>query len=361
MSRWRILGKSMNEPLKFNEAIARGESEGRKPHVLLGNGFSMGAHEEFEYGSLYEQARCAQLPPLAVELFEEYGTTNFEGVLRRLDNGIWLAKHYGLDGTDGLREMQDDYEAVKNALVEAIAEIHPAASTEFDEWKMDSARYFLEKFGTIFTTNYDLLVYWSLLSGDSEIAFEDGFGRRVSLGEDYLAFHGRKADEDKGALYFLHGALHLTTFGGEVRKLAWARTNARIINQVQMGLESKQYPLVVSEGKADEKAARIQGNGYLYRAFLELSEIEDELFIYGHSLSDEDAHIQEAIVDNIDLKTIYVGIHGDTNSYANRKLKERTNDLKNRRSEALRQRHTSEWPLAVRFYDSESAHVWNAV
>ena len=99
----------MNEPLKFNEAIVEVDSQGRKPHVLLGNGFSIGAHEEFEYGSLYEQARCAQLPLRAVELFEEYGTTNFEGVLRRLDNGIWLAQHYGLMNTSGFQEMQDDY------------------------------------------------------------------------------------------------------------------------------------------------------------------------------------------------------------------------------------------------------------
>ena len=96
----------MNEPLKFNEAIAQIENEGRKPHVLLGNGFSIGAHGEFEYGSLYEQARGVQLPLRAVQLFEEHGTTNFEGVLRRLDDGIWLAQHYGLDNTAGFQKMQ---------------------------------------------------------------------------------------------------------------------------------------------------------------------------------------------------------------------------------------------------------------
>ena len=193
------------------------------------------------------------------------------------------------------------------------------------------------------------------------MAFEDGFGRRVSLGEDYLAFHGRKTDEDRGSLYFLHGALHLTTFGGEVRKLAWAKTNARIIQQVQIGLDSKQYPLVVSEGKSEEKAARIESSGYLYRAFLELSGVGGELFVYGHALGDEDAHIREAISNNIDLKTIYVGIHGDKNAYANRKLKERANDLKSLRRKALRRWNTNEWPLAVHFYDSESADVWDSV
>ncbi|MDE2920418.1 MAG: DUF4917 family protein [Chloroflexota bacterium] len=346
--------------MHFDEAIGRATRRKRKPHVLLGNGFSIGAHPKFEYGSLYEQAREAHLPGRVDELFEEYGTTNFEAVLQRLDIGLWLARHYGMDGLDEYAEMQNDYEETKQALVDSIASIHPAAATEFSDAKLQSARLFLDNFQTIFTTNYDLLLYWSLMSGEDSWAFEDGFGRQVSHGESFLAFHGEKVDESRGSMYYLHGALHLATVGGEVRKLAWSGSHVRIIDQVQIGLDAKQYPLVVSEGSADHKAERIQGSGYLYRAFLELQRVNGALFVYGHSLGEEDEHIRKAIVENTDLKVIYVGIFGNQSTYSNRKLKERAIDLILERDRVLNSRNVNQRPLRVRFFDSGSAHVWDA-
>ena len=199
------------------------------------------------------------------------------------------------------------------------------------------------------------------MSGDEDMTFEDGFGRQVSGGENYLVFHGDKMDEDKGSLYFLHGALHLATVGGDVRKLAWSGAGVRIIDQVKAGLDNRQYPLVISEGSSEHKTERIQGSGYLYRAFLEFKGIEGALFVYGHSLDDEDEHIRNAIAQNVELEVVYVGIHGDTESYSNRKLKERAFDLVSRRREVLTRRRVRRRRLRVRFFASESAHVWDAV
>ena len=139
--------------MPFDEAIDEAMDHGRSRNVLLGNGFSIGAHQQFAYGNLYEQARNAQLPSKVDELFQEYGTTNFEAVLQRLDTGIWLAEHYGMSLVDEFSEMQDDYESTKEALIDSIASIHPAAITEFRESKLESARLFLDQFDTIFTTN----------------------------------------------------------------------------------------------------------------------------------------------------------------------------------------------------------------
>lgn len=350
----------MSNLMHFDEALNQALSGNLTPHVLLGNGFSIGAHQEFEYGSLYEQARNAKLPSKVDELFKEYGTTNFEAVLQRLDTGIWLAEHYGLSHVDQFDEMQDDYEATKEALIDSIASIHPAAITEFNNKKLKSARLFLDRFKTIFTTNYDLLLYWALMSGDDDMSFEDGFGRQVSGGENYLVFHGEKMDEDRGSIFFLHGALHLTTVGGDVRKLAWSGVNMRIIDQVQAGLDQRQYPLVVSEGTADDKKARIQGSGYLYHVFLEFQRMNGALFVYGHSLDDEDGHIRKAIVENTDLKAMYIGIYGSQRDYSNRKLKERALDLVSERKDVLSRRSRRGRLLKVQFYDSESAHVWDA-
>ena len=351
----------MTDLMLFGEALDQARSRRRTPHVLLGNGFSVGAHPEFAYGSLYEQARKAHLPPRVDELFEEYGTTNFEAVLQRLDIGLWLARHYGMDGLDEYAQMQDDYEQTKQALVDSIASIHPAAATEFSDAKMQSARLFLDNFRNIFTTNYDLLLYWSLMSGEESWAFEDGFRRKVSQGENFLVFHGEKVDEDRGSVYYLHGALHLATVGGEVRKLAWSGSHVRIIDQVQIGLDARQYPLVVSEGSAEHKAERIQGSGYLYRAFLELQRVSGALFVFGHALGEEDEHIRKAIVENTDLRFIFVGIYGSQSDYANRKLKERADELIPERDRVLARKDLPRRPLEVRFYDSESARVWDAM
>ena len=127
--------------MQFDDAMDRALMLDMKPHILLGNGFSVGAHQDFAYGSLYEQARNAKLPSKVDDLFKEYGTTNFEAVLQRLDIGIWLAEHYGLSH---INQMQDDYEATKDSLIDSIASIHPAAITEFSNRKLESGRLFPE-------------------------------------------------------------------------------------------------------------------------------------------------------------------------------------------------------------------------
>ena len=87
----------MTKVISFRKAVSRATKAGGKRHVLLGNGFSIGAHQQFQYGTLYEQAKNASLPDHVIELFERYGTTNFEQVLRQLDEGQWLAEHYRLE------------------------------------------------------------------------------------------------------------------------------------------------------------------------------------------------------------------------------------------------------------------------
>jgi hypothetical protein len=51
------------ELMSFSDAIARSRSNG-KPHVLLGNGFSIACRPDiFVYGKLFEQADFSKLSP----------------------------------------------------------------------------------------------------------------------------------------------------------------------------------------------------------------------------------------------------------------------------------------------------------
>ena len=349
----------MAKVVSFNKAVSRATKAGGKCHVLLGNGFSIGAHEQFQYGTLYEQAKRESLPGHVIELFDRYGTTNFEQVLHQLDEGQWLAEHYRLRATDSKRDMAADYESLKGALVDAIANTHPANQNEIDETSFQSAAEFLTSFDNVFTTNYDLLLYWASLLREP-FPFNDGFGREEDTPEDYVVF--LQATTSNKFIYFLHGALHLTTVDGEVRKFVWNTTGVPLMEQVRGALDERQYPLVVSEGTADDKRIRIESSSYLSWVFRRFENIQGHLFTYGSALSNQDEHLLEAIARNTSLKSLFVGLYGDPDSEANRRLVTAARHLVDRREELLaggrRGGRRGRAELELRFYDAGTANVW---
>ena len=106
-------------------------------HLLLGNGFSIACDSIFNYPNLFTFARENGLTEHVCEAFDYLGTNNFEGVMRLLEDGQWLAEHYGLSPEPGdTRSMADDLESVKRALVEALIQTHlPATNYVADERK----------------------------------------------------------------------------------------------------------------------------------------------------------------------------------------------------------------------------------
>lgn len=349
----------MVDLMSFGQALKDAEAQGGKRHVVLGNGFSMGAHAAFSYGTLYEQAKSAGLPAHVVEMFARYGTTNFEEVLKLLDEGQWLAQHYKLETTDPSRDMAADYTAVHDALVDAIAESHPAIPDDVGDGKLHSCRQFLEPFADVLTTNYDLLLYWSSLRTEP-FGFEDGFGREPDTPDSYCIH--LPASTGIRHLLFLHGALHLTTVAGEVRKFVWNTTGERLIDQVRASLAAKQYPLVVSEGTSQDKLRRIEASSYLSWAFRRFENMHGSLFTYGWGLSDQDEHLLAAIAKNVSLSRLYVGVYGPPDSEANRKLIGHAAGLAGRREEVLASRRTGrrfvKGTLKVVFFDASTAKVW---
>jgi len=349
----------MPELLSFEEALKDAKGQDGKCHVLLGNGFSIGAHKAFAYGTLYRQAKAAGLPPHVIQMFDRYGTTNFEEILKLLDEGQWLAAHYKLQATDASRDMATDYIAVRNALVDAIANSHPEVPDDVGETKLRSCRAFLEPFDDVLTTNYDLLLYWSSLRAET-FDFEDGFGREPDTPDTYCIH--LPASTGNRHLYFLHGALHLTTVGGEVRKFVWNTTGVRLIEQVRSALEAKEYPLVVSEGKSSDKLRRIEASSYLSWAFRRFENMQGSLFTYGWGVSEQDDHLLDAIAKNVSLSRLYVGVYGNPEDEDNQKMIARAEGLAGRRNEVLatgrKGRRMKSGALEVKFFDATTAKVW---
>src|SRR5437870_2360275 len=86
-------------------------------HLLLGNGFSISCDSRYHYGSLYDYACKHGLTEQVRGVFEHLGTNNFEGVLRLLDEGAWLTRHYGLmKSPNSPGDMGADHLSVRIAL-----------------------------------------------------------------------------------------------------------------------------------------------------------------------------------------------------------------------------------------------------
>ena len=333
-------------------------------HILLGNGFSIGAHDKFRYGSIYEQARASTLNARVDALFGRYGTANFESVLRNLNEAAWIAAKYELRPTETNGSIEEDYESLKRAFIQAVGEVHPRQS-ELPEDAITHAGLFLKKFSSVFTLCYDLLLYWVMMntktSGGS-YHFQDGFNRSNSpSGNSSLYYEGplvfQEIDRwDMAFVHFLHGALHLATQGGEVQKLNRMDSDFSIVEQVEDNIDKGYYPLIVSEGIADSKRVRIESSSYLSWVFGKFRHIKGVLFVYGASLSEEDRHIREAIIANTNVKHLYFGIYGNESDEDNRRLIASLEGLEQRRAGIVRKNGDS--PLTVSFYRSATASVW---
>ena len=227
---------------------------------------------------------------------------------------------------------------------------------------LTSAVLFLKKFNRVFTTCYDLLLYWVMLwtPDRRSIPFQDGFRPRPGGDSDSLVFLGHVLP-NKIFVHYLHGALHLTTQLGEVRKLTLrdSEFGDPIVEQIRDALEEKQYPLVVSEGNWVNKLERIESSSYLSWVFRRFENISGHLFTYGTAFSDQDEHLQDAIVRNTNLESLFIGVYGDADSGDNRDLVATARAL-GRRRDTLNTRlpKSKRANLDVEFYDSSTAPVW---
>lgn len=342
--------------LKFDD-VCNSLPSGRS-FLLLGNGFSIAADPIFKYQNLYQAAVSAGLSDEAKQIFDYLGTNNFEGVLQLLDDVAKVTKIYG-SNISLIEKISKDSAVIKEALVSAVAISHLDHSGSITKEKKEHSLKFLKMFHSIFTTNYDLLTYWVVMTSGLEPLFQDGF-RSPEEDEPYVIFSDRIGSA-KG-LYYLHGALHLYLSGGELRKHTWCRTGTKLTEQIRTGLSQGQYPLFIAEGSSDKKLEQIQRHGYLWYSLSKLSKIESPLVIYGHSLSEHDKHITKALVNNTKLAQIFIGLFGDENSAENLKIRQTASQMITDRDTILTTFKSKKGrkgeKLNIQFFNSSSAKVW---
>lgn len=364
--------------MTFEEAIVDSE-ECKKRHLLLGNGFSIACCPDiFHYGSLFDEADFKDFPN-AKNIFDAIQTFDFEKVIRMLEDSAKIQPFYGDKGEDVASEMTQNAKQLKDILVSTIANKHPEKLSSIPQEKIFACRKFLSHFlgdrktGGVYTLNYDLLLYWTLMSTESafilhsseekgfghaeipkKLDCNDGFGNvEDNLDTEYVVWHGETASSSGTRVFFLHGALHLFDAGAELRKYAWIRTGIPLIEQARQAINDNAFPLFVAEGESNKKKEKIRHNAYLYQCLKQLTANLNTgthcLFIYGHSLAENDEHILQQIRKGR-FKKLYVSIYGDKDSDANKEIISRAEGFSSLRN----QNH----PLDVKFYDAESAKVW---
>jgi hypothetical protein len=270
--------------VSFDEAIE--QSDGNRS-LLIGNGFSIAQSAGlFSYANLLEKSGI-QPDSSIKKVFATLNTVDFELVMDALEHASKIEGAYG--DADRANLFRNDAVAVREALIHAVREVHPKISVDVPQQQRERCSQFLQKFGNVFTVNYDLLLYWVILHVGG-YAFTDGFG----LGNEEDGFRTFSEDGMCNTLY-LHGALHLF-LGDERATLKRIVSTQTIVDEITDTIRNRgQLPLFVSEGTSKQKMERINSVPYLRGAYDRLKRLQGDLFVYGHSIAENDYHLYDAI------------------------------------------------------------------
>lgn len=261
--------------------------------LLLGNGASIAVADSLHYNSLYEAARDEGfLSEPVASIFEHFDTTDFEFVLRMVANAHIVNNHLGIveDQTEGT------YNLIKNSLIETVRAVHPEHNNV--SGSLTAMSNFMSRFDTVFSLNYDLLVYWAMMHGNARAGgnlFKDCFSA-AGFNEDFDWLRQPHGDLDSATLVFYpHGNLALVAdLYGTGTKITAGFTDliSEIARSWRLG---ETTPLFVSEGDHEGKLQAICRNSYLNCAYRELSRIPESLVLYGWAGAPQDNHILRSI------------------------------------------------------------------
>lgn len=328
----------------------------REFHLLLGNGFSMAYDSTiFSYNALHNF--IAKLDDdLLSKLFEIIKTKNFEMIMQQLDNFAALIDAFGSD-TRLKNKVKTAAKKLKKSLLEAVKTLHPEHVFTVPQEKSDACAKFLKVFldtnGHIYTTNYDLLLYWVLMRNQI-MKSVDGFGRNREKPDEFVAKEELEYSElrwgkykDEQDIFYVHGALPLFDTGVEIVKEEYDSQHY-LLENISDRIDKGEYPIFVTAGNGREKLTRIMHNRYLSHCYDSLSTATGSLVTFGFNFGENDDHIIDAI--NVAAKhgkklfpkllSIYIGVYSDTDRLHIEKIEKR-------------------FKCKVHIYDAKTANVWS--
>jgi len=136
--------------------------------LLCGNGLSVNVWPAFAYGSLFDYAHDGGLTEQDLALFGD--TENFERVLSDLNTAIRVNETLS-QSADAIYER---YRSIQRALGHAVRAVHLIRS-QVSDTTLKAIRSEMLRYEWIFSTSYDLLLYWAMGCGGSFTPFVDHF------------------------------------------------------------------------------------------------------------------------------------------------------------------------------------------
>ena len=318
-----------------------------KNNLILGNGASIAIDSHLSYRSLYEQVcESGKLNDELMDMFEHYKTTNFEFILKLLLEASQVNEVLNIEDY----KTREYYYELRDALISTIRDIHPTYPSV--KHLLIPIANFLANFTTVFSLNYDLLIYWAMLVGNEDRNcqwFKDCFVHgEFEKDFDYL-YKPLSPATGSTLVFYPHGSLLLATdiYGDEV-KLSRSIEDCLLEAILSKWKEKDYIPLFVSEGTTTEKFRAITRSNYLNSVYdSALTEINGSLVIYGWSAGEQDEHIFNAI-DLKNITNIAVSVHTENPNWESY-----CNSIEDR---IARTHHLRESNLY--FFDSQSEGCW---
>ncbi|MFK3975888.1 DUF4917 family protein [Shewanella vesiculosa] len=307
--------------------------------LILGNGASMAVSNSFGYDSLFEEAsKLKHISEPVQKVFDSFGVTDFELVLRRL----WQAKKVNEALDIEVAIVDKSYQKVRKALIATVRDTH--VSYQEAEEHLEHIYLFMKPFKKVVSLNYDLIVYWAAMLGNNQIRHETG---SFSWFKDCFNFDRVFSDwrERDGTLFFYpHGNLVLRRHEFSGAKKITAGNSEHLLDSILDEWVRKDLaPAFVCEGTRESKEQSISSCDYLEKVFYEvLPNLEQNLVIYGWAMAEQDAHLIEQISKSKPEK-VAVSVYQNDEVFIGRVEKQLKGIGVNK----------------VIFFDSESAGAWN--
>jgi hypothetical protein len=339
----------------FDAVLASIRRNAKRPfHLLLGNGFSVAYDPKiFSYNALHEFVSKLNDKDLST-ILAVIETRNFELIMQYLDHFSALLSAFG--GDAALKKRLDAASSkLKTSLLDAVKALHPEHVFKVPEDQSKGCAEFLQTFvstgGSLYSTNYDLLLYWVLMRNN---LFEhiDGCGRELEndIGE-YMKpedqiwsdlMWGKRRDNQN--VFYLHGALQFFDNGVAILKEEYT-AYSYLLQNIGARMEKGEYPIFVTAGDGQQKLKHIRHNQYLTYCYDRFCQIEGSLVTFGFGFGRYDEHVIAAINKAAKQKapnklwSVYVGVYSDAD--------------KNHIEQIEDQFHCK-----LHVYDARSAKIW---
>lgn len=319
--------------------------------LLIGNGASIALSEKFSYRSLFDYAKDHDLLQKSLPLFSRFKSNNFEEILL----ACWYANMVNSALENPSHQITELHNEIRDALIRTINEIHPEYSNI--EQTLPYIASFASKFRTIFSLNYDITFYWSILQFNSthRYHFKDLFINGTFDPDTKKYRNNFNNNRESTLVFYPHGNLFIKRNNKDFIESKIQNNNCTNQNLLENIIENWNSesctPVFISEGTSENKVSSIMKSQYLSKVYENIlkKEIKRSLVIYGFSFSDNDDHILKAIAKN-KIKRVAVSV------YSSQEESEKNNFLS--WAEYKLKRFLGK-DIKIIFFESNSPGCWN--